>query len=203
MIARWLLSKHLEKDETLLLAVHKHWLIGFRALFWPTLILVVSGWILSLNPVRGMLIGMGIWMLIVAIWWLRNFFDYYLDAWLITDQGIIDIAWHGWFHRQSTRVLYSDLQGISYEIHGVFATILRYGTVMVEKISTGQEISLEYVGTPKRVENAILQNQEGYLHSKNMKDAKQVQQLLSTMVAEQMQRDEFLGEEFDSEQGAE
>lgn len=199
MLQRLFFGKHLEKDESLLRAVHKHWLIGFKALFWPTLFLAVSILIMSFQPARGVVVVMAVWTTVVLIWWLRNFFDYYLDAWLITNQGIIDIAWHGWFHRQSTRTLYSDLQGVSYEIHGVLGTILRYGTISIEKISTGQSISLEYVHTPKQVESLVLNCQEAYLHTKNMKDAKQIQNLLSTLVAEQIQLQDIKGSDGDDE----
>lgn len=193
MLSRLLFSKHLEADETLLRAVHKHWLLGFRALFLPTFFLAVTALVVSFNPARGVMVVMAVWTLVVAIWWLRNFFDYYLDAWLVTDQGIIDIAWHGWFHRQSTRVLYSDLQGISYEIKGVMGTLLRYGTISIEKVSTGTSLTLEYVHNPKKVEILVLQCQEAYLHKKNMKDAKQVQNLLATLVAEQIQLRDMKG----------
>lgn len=181
-----LFKKHLEDDESLARVVHKHWLLGLRALFWPSVFLLGCIWLLSLAQVRGAVIAAAILTLVVFVWWLRNFFDYYLDAWLVTDQGIIDIAWFGWFHRQSTRVLYSDLQGISYEIKGVWGTLLRFGTLSVEKISTGTAVSLEYVRNPKAVELLVLKKMEAYLHTKNMKDAKQVQELLATLVAEQI-----------------
>ena len=183
-------AKHLEDDETLIGVVHKHWLLGLKSLFWPTLLLAGSVVILSMHPSKGLLIAIAFWSVILLVWWLRNFFDYYLDAWLVTDQGIVDIAWHGWFHRQSTRVLYSDLQGVSYEIEGVLGTLLRFGTISVEKISTGTAISLEYVRHPKKVEILILRNMEGYLHAKNLKDSKQIQELLASFVAGQMQMKE-------------
>ena len=119
----------------------------------------------------------------------RNFFDYYLDAWIITDQGIIDLEWHGWFHRQSSRVLYSDIQGVSYEVQGLMGTMLRYGTVSVEKISTGTAISLSSVENPRKIETLILKNMEAYLHSKNLKDSKHVQELLTNFVTNQVQID--------------
>lgn len=187
MLSRLFFGKHLEEDETLLSVVHKHWLFGIKSLFWPTMFFAGAVFMLSFQPARGVVVVISVLSVVILVWWLRNFFDYYLDAWLVTDQGIVDIAWHGWFHRQSTRTLYSDLQGISYEIHGVAGTVFRYGTISVEKISTGEAISLEYVHNPKRVESMVLKSQEMYLHSKNMKDAKQIQNLLATLVAEQIQ----------------
>jgi hypothetical protein len=195
----FLFRKHLEEDETLIRVVHKHWLLGFKALFWPTLLFLFCVWLLSVVQTRGMVTVTSVFGVVIGVWWLRNFFDYYLDAWIITDQGIIDIAWFGWFHRQSTRVLYSDLQGISYEIQGVMGTLLRYGTVSVEKISTGAAVSLDHVSNPKKVEILILRNMETYLHKKNMKDAKHVQELLATLVAEQINLKEHRSDEDISE----
>lgn len=195
----FLFKKHLEEDETLLRVVHKHWLLGAKALFWPSLILLVLWLLLYAIPTRGFLVIVSSISVGVGVWWLRNFFDYYLDAWLVTDQGIIDIAWHGWFHRQSARILYSDLQGISYEIKGVLGTILRFGKITVEKVSTGDAVSLEYVKNPRSVEALILQRMEMYLHSKNLKDGKQVQELLAALVAQHVQMRELKGDDGDSD----
>lgn len=199
VLTNFLFKKHLEDDETLIRVVHKHWLLGVRSLFWPTLFALGCVWLLLVAGTPGVRIVESVIMVVVLVWWLRNFFDYYLDAWIVTDQGIIDIAWFGWFHRQSTRVLYSDLQGVSYEIKGVWGTILRYGAISVEKISTGTAVTLEYVSRPKVIELLILKNMETYLHSKNMKDTKHVQELLAALVTERMQLKEFDTSEDDSE----
>lgn len=184
---RRLFAQHVEEDEHVTRVVHKHWLVGLRELIWPCGLFVFCILLLTLQPNRlGVYVLLGT-MLCLLLWAARNFFDYYLDAWVVTDQGIIDLAWLGWFHRQSTRILFSDVQGVSYEVSGVMATLLRYGTVTVEKISTGQTVSLPFVKHPKQVELLILRNMEGYLHSKNMKNASHVQEVLSRFVAEQVQ----------------
>jgi hypothetical protein len=188
MLNRFLFRRHLDEDEMLIRIVHKHWLVGLKALFWPTLFLAACAWGLSETVAsRGLFLTLSLLGVVIGVWWLRNFFDYYLDAWIITTSGVIDVAWHGWFHRESSRILYSDIQGISYEINGILPTLLRYGTVSIEKVSTGSVVSLEYVKSPRRVEADVLKCMEAYLHAKNMKDAKQVQELLSTLVAQQIQ----------------
>lgn len=168
--------------------VHKHWLIGLKFLFWPSAsFLLAFGSMVAVYEVRALALIAALWCLGSLVWLLRSFFDYYLDAWIITSQGIIDLEWHGWFKRHSARVLYSDIQGVSYEIEGVVGTLLRYGEVSVEKISTGSVISLSHVSQPRSVESLILKNMEGYLHSKNLKDARHVKELLSQFVANQVQ----------------
>lgn len=187
----YLFRNHLEADERICLVVHKHWLIGLRFLVWPTVSFLLADALLLIRHSQiAVFIG---FLLAVAslVWWMRNFFDYYLDAWIITNHGVIDLKWLGWFHRQSARVLYSDIQGVSTEINGVIGTMLRYGTVTIEKISTGSKISIDCVPRPRKIESAILQNMEAYLHSKNLKNAKHVEELISQFVAQHVHEDDL------------
>ena len=159
MIDKLLFHKHLEDEEVIARIVHKHWLIGLKFLFWPSVSFLLSWTALALvYQYRFLVLLVALWSIWSVVWWLRCFFDYYLDAWIVTNMGIIDLEWHGWFHRQSTRVLYSDIQGVSYEINGVLGTMLRFGTVSVEKISTGSVIALSSVGKPPSLQAFILIN---------------------------------------------
>lgn len=186
MLRTWLFRRHLEDDEELVAAVHKHWFIGIKFLFWPVAVFLVLVAVLSVAFSLPTLLVISAMAVCTVVWGMRNFLDYYLDAWLLTSDGIIDVAWHGWFHRSSSRVLYSDIQGVSYEIQGAMGTLLRYGTVSVEKISTGKEIALEYVSHPRRIEAKILQQMEEYMHRKNLKDAGAVQEILSDVIAREL-----------------
>ena len=200
MLQKMLFTKHLDDDEVLVRVVHKHWLLGVKALFWPTVWLAIAGAVALGFPTRPILILSGVAGIVFFVWWLRNFFDYFLDAWIITNEGIIDVAWHGWFHRESARILYSDIQGVSYEIKGVIGTLLQVGMISVEKISTGDSVSLESVKRPKKIESLLLSHQEKYLHKKNLKDSKQVQELLATLVAERLQLQDLHGSDDDADE---
>jgi uncharacterized membrane protein YdbT with pleckstrin-like domain len=188
-IDRRFFGKHLEEDETVARIVHKHWMIAVKALFWPVVSSFASLVVLLQLTHRMLLMLVGLWFLGSLVWLLRNFLDYYLDVWIITDHGVIDLEWKGWFHRSSSRVLYSDIQGVSYEVAGIIATMLRFGTVSVEKISTGTTISLPHAPSPRAVEGLILKSMETYLHTKNMKDAKHVQHILTEYVTSSLQKD--------------
>lgn len=191
MLDGFFFKKHLEEDEHIRLIVHKHWVLGVRFLLLPSVSFLLSQTVLAVRHSRGAVIVCALWSIASLVWWLRNFLDYYLDAWIITDHGIIDLEWLGWFHRQSARILYSDVQGVSTEIHGILGTVLRYGTISVEKISTGAAVSLSEVPRPRRVESVILKNMEEYLHSKNLKNAKHIEELLSKFVAEHINEDDL------------
>lgn len=183
----FLFGKHLEDDEAVSQIVHRYWGVATQTLFWPTILFLLGVASMIIAPVGLVLTIMGGWCVFAAVWWVRRFLDYYLDVWIVTDHGVIALEWKGWFHRQSARILYSDIQGVSYEVKGLLETLNRVGTVTIEKISTGGTFALPSVRYPKRVETLILNNMEEYLHRKNLKNAKHVQDLLAEFVAEKVQ----------------
>lgn len=185
---RLLFSGHLEEGEHVVRLVHKHWLTAAKELWKPTIFLIMIAALTVILRSRPYVPTAGeILAVIGVVWWVRNFFDFFLDTWIITDQGIIDIQWHGLFHRESTRVLYSDIQGVSYEIKGIVQTLLKMGTISVEKVSTGSAIAMETICNPRSIEVTILKSMESYLHAKNLKNAHHVHELLAELVAEHAQ----------------
>ncbi len=188
MLNSFFFTQHLDDEEGIELVVHKHWLLGVKSLWFPTVVFTAVWSLLYFTHTQYIVIGISLSALGVAIWWIRNFMDYYLDAWIVTNKGIIDLEWHGWFHRKSARVLYSDVQGIGYEVKGILGTMMGYGEITLEKISTGSSISMPYVKCPRKVEALILQCMENYMHKKNLKDASTVQTILAEFVASTMQK---------------
>lgn len=183
---RWFFQKHLEDEEEVRLYVHTHWRLGLQYLFWPTLAFLASWIFLAIAPFLIIFYVVALASVLTIVWWIRNFLDYFLDVWLVTNQAIIDVKWHGWFHRSATKILFSDIQGVSYEIKGISGTLFQYGTITAEKVSTGGTVTLENVSRPRLVAAAILQNMEAYLHGKNLKDAKRIQELLSGVVSREL-----------------
>jgi hypothetical protein len=178
--------KHLEDDETLVRIVRQFNVVAVNTLFWPSVALIAGWAFLVIAPVRMVFIIVSVWTIFMLAWWINKFMEYYLDVWIITDHGIIDLKWQGWFHRQSTRILYSDIQGVSCETKGISETLMGCGTISMEKISTGAAVSLPHVRNPRTIEKLILHQMEAYLHKKNLKNAKHVQDLLAEFVAEKI-----------------
>lgn len=195
-----LFLRHLEDDEPLYMVVHKHWIYGIKDLIVPIAVAACSWGLLYIVPVRLIFYGVLLLNIAVFVWFLRNFFDYYLDAWIITDRSVIDVEWHGWFHRQSTRIDFTSIEGVSYEIQGVLGTILRYGTVTVERIGSGTTVSIDHVKKPKDVESSILACQEACIRTKNMKDSSAVKDIIAEIVAERMHIKEYAEDEYETEE---
>lgn len=187
MFDRMLFLRHLEPDEELQNIIHKHWIVLLLTVFWPSASFLLAIVTIVFLPYRPIILLAGCWAIFSIVWWMRNFFDEYLDAWIVTDAAIINVEWFGWFHRKSTRILYSDIEEVSYEIQGILATLFRYGTLSIERVSTGATVALDYVPNPRKVEGSILRSMEVYLRTKNLKDATHVQELLSQIVARHLQ----------------
>src|SRR3990167_4433200 len=182
-----LFERHLENDEPLYMIIHKHWFLSVQELLFPV-IAIVATWVLGyMAPIVPVLSILLILDCIIAVWFFRNFLDYYLDALLITDRAVIDVEWHGWFHRESTRVDYSSIEGVSYEIQGILGTMLNFGTITIERIGSGSVVEIEKVKYPRDVESAILACQSECLRTKNLKDSAQVKDIIAEIVAERMQ----------------
>ncbi len=188
MLQHFFFGKHLDDEEQIILIVQKNWFCGVKVLYAPTFVFIALWTTLYFVRKMAILYGLSLASIGILIWWMRNFLDYYLDAWIVTNMGVIEIQWHGWFHRSSSRVLYSDIQGIGYDIHGILGTLFQVGTVSIEKVSTGSAISMEAVRKPKRVEMAVLEAMEAYMLQKNLRDATTVQNILTELVTSTLQK---------------
>src|SRR3989338_7355384 len=184
-------QRHLEDDEPLYLIIHKHWFLSVKELSLPVLAFIgtlILGFIAPITSVFAILLMIDVG---IFVWFFRNFLDYYLDALLITDRAVIDVEWHGWFHRESTRVDYSSIEGVSYEIQGILGTMLNFGTITIERIGSGSVVEIEKVKYPRDVESAILACQSECLRTKNLKDSAQVKDIIAEIVAERMQMNDM------------
>ncbi len=107
--------------------------------------------------------------------------DWYLDAWLITSQSVIDVEWHGLFHRESSRVDYVDLKEITYEIEGVLATLLNYGIIHIH-LNSGGSVDLERAANPRNTELMVKRYKDKFLQSLKMTDSATIQEILADVV---------------------
>jgi hypothetical protein len=126
-----------------------------------------------------------VWLvwLVIGIWaFVYELFNWYLDAWIITNMSIIDYQWDGFFKKSSTRIDYNTIEGVTYTIQGFWATIMNYGDIMVERMGSGTVVTLKNVAFPKQVEREVLKNQADFMKNKNLKDQTVLRDLLVSMV---------------------
>lgn len=170
----------LTKGERILYVAHVHPFIIYPTLFKVFLfgILLPLGGYFLFPPFYPIWIG---WGGLGALLFLYRVTQWYLDAWIITNTGIIDQQWNSFFDKSSTRIDYSYIEGVTNEIKGFWGTILRYGQIQIEHMS-GQPVILRNVASPRKVEREIFKHQQNYLDKQNFEDHSKLRDLLTDLV---------------------
>lgn len=183
-IDKLIFQKHLEKDEKVLFAAHKHWTEFFGPFVSILFFGFVLPWILYYVGFRSnvFLAVIVVWTVLAAVRLLYDFIDWYSDVWLFTNMSIIIVEWHGLFSNTSQRIGYEDTEGVAFVIRGFWGTIFRYGDVTLKVIS-GSHVDLKNAKSPKKVELALMKHQGSYLNSREMSHAGGLKELLSQMVS--------------------
>jgi len=203
IIEKFIFGKHLEEGEKILYSVHKHW-IEIGKLFGEGILnknyechdnkqydfhfcFFIFVFILFLFPWGLYAIGFNtdLFFWVAIIWssfaYVRFFYiliDWYCDAWLSTNMGIIAVEWKGVFSNSATRIGYEDVEGVGYEINGFWPTILRYGHLTL-KVNSGNNLSVIRAASPKEAELELARLQAKFLSNKSMQDSDGLKSLLA------------------------
>lgn len=136
----------LQKDETILLLVRKHWFFLWPlTILWTLYALVPPIVVGVISNAVGAMSGVGtyIWLVPSLIWagyWLirllLNFYRYRNDIWVISNQRIIDSFKSNPFNLRVNTADLVNVQDISINRKGIFATVLHFGDVLLATAGT-------------------------------------------------------------------
>lgn len=176
-----LFNSHLEKDEKIRYVAHRHIFTEYKKICKNLFlgILLPGAFYLLLPPFQ---VIWSLWALIGLLKLVYNLANWYLDTWLITNLSIIDTEWNGFFNRNSTRVEYQAIKGVSYEIKGFWNTILRFGDVNLELSALNTKVVLKDACFPKKVERNILDAQAAFMNNKSFEDHEALKEILTGML---------------------
>ena len=175
-----LFKSHLAEEEKIIFIVHKHWIEILKTSLQFVFFGLVFPWGLWLVFSNLFWICL-IWSLIVYLIFLYEIADWFFDAWLITNLSIINVEWKGIFHRLSSRIDFSDIKEISYEIKGFWGIILKYGQMIVYT-NVGTEVILNNTKNPKKIELLIHQVRENFINQQKLQDSDTLQEILADIV---------------------
>ncbi|MCX6745376.1 MAG: PH domain-containing protein [Candidatus Parcubacteria bacterium] len=83
----------------------------------------------------------------------REFFIWYANSVIITNQRLVDIDQLGFFHKTVSDISYEKFLDISYSVKGVWQTIFHIGTIKVQ--STGAALVLRNIQQPGKVNQLL------------------------------------------------
>lgn len=118
------------------------WSIGMLI---PLIISVMSMNALGLttNPVVGASLWMfgGLYIVFVLSFLMMQWMFWYMDAWILTQERLIDIQLITLFNRQISQIPFSQIQDVRFTIKGTLSSIFGFGDIKVQ--SAGKESFFE------------------------------------------------------------
>lgn len=170
----------LGKGEKVEYVAHKHAFIVYPALFKILFLGVGVPLVLFYLFPPFFYFWLG-WMAFGAFIMSYKLTQWYLDAWIITNYGVIDQQWTSFFNKATTRVDYQNIEGVSTDIKGFWNTILGYGDIQIQHMSS-EPVVLEGVSKPRRVERILLLHQQSFMRQQNFSDHNKLKDLLSNLL---------------------
>lgn len=195
LLDRFFFAEHLAEGEELRFAIHQHWLPVFPRLFQVAFfgIGLPGILLLFLTPIWPVFV---IWIFVGFVKFFYAFADHWFDAILITNHGLIDIEWNGFFHKSAQRAEYESINGVLIEQEGVFPRIFGFGRLVVVKEGEGGgEFELEFAADPAEAERQIMEAKEAFETEHGAEEEEAVHAILSRIIAKEMRRQKEEGGE--------
>ncbi len=159
----------LSHNEKVLYFLRRHWIIFFvDVVMIAALMLMPVGVYFLLDRLfpallvgafsRPLLILLGsIFYLMAWLFFITSFVDYYLDAWVVTTDRIVDVEQHGLFSRTISELDLARVQDVTSEVKGVIPSIFNYGNVYVQTAGEVERFDFEQIARPHEVRKHLLE----------------------------------------------
>ncbi len=167
--------------EKIIYLLRRHWLIFVKTML-PFLILAVLPvgiyWLLH-REFPGLftddytypllIMAASIYYLCIILFTFNAFLDYYLDAWVVTNDRIINIRQIGLFARTVSEMDIYKVQDATSEVKGIFQTMFNYGHVRIETAGEKDNFDFEQVSNPNEIRHHIIEiaNEDRQYHTQN------------------------------------
>lgn len=170
------------EDETVLVLLRRHWVIllahGIVSLI--LLIVPVLGG-LVLRSILPSLQTSAIYPFLVLLFWIYLMFvwsyffvgwiDYYLDAWIVTNDRIVNIEQNGLFSRVVSEQRLYRVQDVTAEVRGPVQTFFNFGRVYIQTAAETERFVFEDVPEPYQVKKIIIELHEKALEAEYARQA--------------------------------
>lgn len=176
---RKIFQRYVEEDEKIIEIINKHWFIEFKNFVKGIIIgFLLPFFVWTLFPVFKYICIL--WSIIWIVRMIYDLCDWFLDAWLLTDQSVVGVEWNGFFSQSSNRIDYSTIESVGYEVKGFFKTLFKFGNVSIQQ--PGGNVVFTDINNPKFVAKRIGEVQEEILHSKGLTDEANLRDILARIV---------------------
>lgn len=143
-------------DEEVLLVFRKHPIVMRKGLILSSVAILLGVVPALFKPefswfFGGLGAGIVLSILVFMPFWISWFFSVYI----VTDQRLIQITQKGLFHRSMVALGLSQIQMVNYEIGGFQASLLGYGTIVIQTYVGS--LTIHEVHRPARIQKELLE----------------------------------------------
>lgn len=166
-------SLSLAGDETLIHDARKHWFMIATSIAWivfamllPLAIyisLLYIGPSIAMNLIESTPVIFFFYALWLLICWTVSFAvitDYMLDVVRITDKRVIDVDQKGFFNRNIATIRLEDIQDVTIQSSGIFATLLGFSDLNIQSAGHLNEFIVRGLKDPEQIRSTILEMHE-------------------------------------------
>jgi uncharacterized membrane protein YdbT with pleckstrin-like domain len=177
-------SSYLEPQEVILDVIHRHWYAllknASKSIVFGMVTPIILFWIYSTPKV---FVVSALWCIIGLLYLVYSFFDWYLDAIILTDQNLLDIEWNGFFNKLANRIGYVHIESVSYTIQGVIPTFFGFGDLHIATHNEGDK-GLKIVSNVREMQQLILNKRDEFVASKSSTDSDALKKALKAFIRE-------------------
>lgn len=94
---------------------------------------------------------------------VRALFFWHRNAFVVTNQKIIDIFQAGSLEKIVTEVRLDKIHDVSYKIKGIFPTVFNYGKIKIQTVGGETDLEFDKIKNPAKAQmaiSAVLQNRQ-------------------------------------------
>jgi len=162
-----LITKKPDEKIVFMLRSHPIIFLGTLLLIGVLLAVPVGVYLLMTAIAPGLLAGpisrpiivlvAGAYYLLAWLFFLSSFVDYYLDAWIVTNDRILNIEQRGLFSRTVSEMDLGKVQDVTSEVKGFVAFVFNFGHVYIQTAGEVERFVFENVHRPHEIRKQMLQ----------------------------------------------
>ena len=99
---------------------------------------------------------LGTWLLIAWTMAWSAFTRYFLNAWVLTNQRIVDIKQRSYFSREVSSLFLSRVQDVTTDVRGILPSLLGIGDITVQSAGAVDEFHMHGIPRPEQMRDIIL-----------------------------------------------
>ena len=100
--------------------------------------------------------ALGVWLLVSWTGAWSAFTRYFLNAWVLTNERIVDIKQRGYFSREVSSVLLNRVQDVTTDVRGVLPSLLNIGDINVQSAGAVDKFHMHGIPKPEQMRDLIL-----------------------------------------------